>query len=871
MLRTALRALFRRRQLEADLDAELQDHVERDVQARMARGLAEPEARRAALADLGGVVLPREGMRDARLATVFDDIGRDVRFGLRRFRRAPGWAALVVLTIGLGVGATTTMFTVVDGVLLKPLPLYEPQELVTIWQTRPSEGITRDDVAPATFLDFQARARTLTSMSAGNPWGVTMHNPGSNERVDAWKVTDGFFQSLGPQPALGRSLRADDFLPGREPVAILDHGFWQRRFGGDPRVVGQRVNFDGATHTIVGVMPPTFIYPERTNLWLPWVLDSAEQVERFATYIKVFARLAPGASISEAQSEMTTIAAHLEREHPRSNTDVGASVESLTDVIIGDQGPLLWTLLMAAVVLLIVTVVNVASLQLTRLDRQERETGVRLALGARRMAVVRPLLVESLMLCLAGGLVGAALAWGSLRALQALSLVDLVRFAEVTLDWRALLVAAGFATLAGMAIGAVSARRAWGADVGNLSGMRGMAGTHAGTRLRRAAVAGQLALALVLLIGAGLLVRSFREILSQDQGFRTAGTLSFSMWVYDEFPTTPGREAFVRQVIERLQQLPGVDRVGMGSALPLADDITGEEADIIVDGAAVQEGVEQRARGIVVWPGYFETLGTPLRRGRSLSDADGANAERVVLVNEAFVRRFSPDRDPIGRQITVGLMGRPVPRRIVGVVGDTRHARLDGPPEPGVFIPWQQQPLGALTFIVHTSGDPSLVATSVARTVYEVDRRLAIDRLTTLSALLDRELRDRRAMLFLVGAFAAVALLVACVGVFGVMSQAVSERTREIGVRMALGAGPRRIAAQFVREAAWIATGGVIVGVALAALGTQLIVRFLYGTARFDPAALLIAAAVLIVCTLLAALLPTMRASRTPPAVVIQS
>ena len=491
--------------------------------------------------------------------------------------------------------------------------------------------------------------------------------------------------------------------------------------------MGQRVNFDGVTHTIVGVMPPTFIYPERTNLWLPWVLDSTEQVERFATYIKVFARLAPGASISDAQSEMTTIAAHLEREYPRSNTDVGASVESLSDVIIGDQGPLLWTLLMAAVVLLIVTVVNVASLQLTRLDRQERETGVRLALGARRMAVVRPLLVESLMLCLAGGLVGAALAWGSLRTLQALSLVDLVRFAEVTLDWRALLVAAGFSTLAGMAIAAVSARRAWGADVGSLSGMRGTAGTHAGTRLRRAAVAGQLALALVLLIGAGLLVRSFREILSQDQGFSTAGTLSFSMWVYDEFPETPQREAFVRQVIERLQQLPGVDRVGMGSALPLADDITGEEADIIIDGAAVREGVEQRARGIVVWPGYFETLGTPLRRGRPFTAADAANAERVILVNEAFVRRFSPDRDPIGRQITVGLMGRPVPRRIVGVVGDTRHARLDGPPEPGVFIPWQQQPLGALNFIVHTQGDPSLVATSVARTMYEVDRRLAID------------------------------------------------------------------------------------------------------------------------------------------------
>jgi putative ABC transport system permease protein len=442
--------------------------------------------------------------------------------------------------------------------------------------------------------------------------------------------------------------------------------------------------------------------------------------------------------------------------------------------------------------------------------------------------------------------------------------------AEVLVDWRTILVAALLALLQALVLALVSLGRLVRGRETALAGGRTMAGTRASARTRRLAVATQLALSLVLLIGTSLLVRSFMRILSADRGYRTDHVLSFTTWVYDEYPTPPLREQYVRAVLGRLGSFPGVRSVSVGSALPLADEITGETADVVMEGAAVTPGNEPQARGIAIWPSWIETLGIALKSGRVFTQADDARGEPVVLVNEAFVRRFSPDRDPVGRMLAVGLMSRTVPRRIIGVVADTRHARLDGPAEPGVFIPWLQQPVGALTFIVRSDVDPAQILSAVPRAMLDIDSRIGIGRLGTMDALLDQRLRERRFLIVLLGAFASIAVVIACVGVFGVMSQMVAERSREIGVRMALGASPRTIVGQFITEAGWMTAAGLIAGVGVASISTRFITQFLFDVARFDALALGSAVAMLLVFALLAAIAPTLRAARTDPAVVLQ-
>ncbi|MCC6318909.1 MAG: ABC transporter permease [Gemmatimonadaceae bacterium] len=866
----ALRAVVRRRDVGHEIDDEIHDHLERDVAWRLRRGASPGEARRLALADFGGVEATRDSVRDARRITAIDDLRRDLRFAARRLARRPAYTALVVTTIGLGIAACTTVFTVVDGILLKPLPLATPQDIVTLWQTRPSAGVERDDVAPGTFLDWQARARTLSSVGAANPSGVSLRHEGSTEHVDAWQVSDGLFALLGARPLRGRSFEPGDFVPGAEPVVLLDYGFWQRRLGGDPQILGRRLLLDDQPRTVIGVMPASFELPEHTNLWMPWVVTPEQRTDRFAPYLRVFGRLARGATVAEARAELATIARALEGEYPRSNRGVGAAVIGLTDILVGSRRPLLWTLLGAAFSLLLVTVINVGALHLTQLDRQQRETAVRLALGARRAAIVRPLLVEASLIAVLGGAAGAGLAAIGVRAVHVLGPAALPRLVDVVLDWRALGVAITLSLLAAATLAIVSARRTSMSEDHRVPASRGVAGTRRGTQLRRTAVGLQLALSLVLLVGTSLLVRSFIRLMSEDRGYRTDHVMAFSVWVHEEYPGVEARTQYVRDVLDRLGALPGVTSVALGSALPLAQQITGEDADIVMEGASVVPGEEPQARGIAVWPSWFSTLGTPLRRGRPLTVADDARAERVVMVNEAFVKRFSPDRDPIGRVVSVGLMGRAVPTRIVGVVGDTRHARLDGPPEPGVFIPWLQQPIAAITFVVRTSGDPQLIAPAIPRTMFAIDPRVALDRLSTLDELVAHHVRERTFMLVLLGVFGAVSVLVACIGVFGVMNQAVAERRREIAVRMALGAAPGRIVGEFAREATAMAAGGIGAGLVVAAAGTSAITSFLYDVQRFDPLALGAAVVLLASCAFIAALWPAMRASRTPPGAVIQ-
>jgi predicted permease len=864
-----LRALFLRRRLERDLDAELRDHLERDMEHRMARGVAPGEARRLALADLGGLGATRDYVRDVHGISAWDALRRDLRHAARRLVRQPGHALLTVATLALGIGVATAVFTTVDGILLRPLPLRDPDALVTLWQSRPAEGIARDDVAPATFLDWRERLTTVTAVSAGNPYSVSLRTPGATERIGAWQVSSDFFTLVGVAPAVGRTFTREDFEGAGARVALLDHGFWLQRFGGDTAIVGSVVQLDEARVTIIGVMPPAFALPERTSLWLPWIPDEPQRADRYGTYLRVFARLADGATVPTAEHELATALRELETMHPRPYRGVGATVVPLGEVLVGAHRPLLWTLLGAAGVLFLVTLANVAALQLTRVARQRRETAIRTALGAGRAGIARPLALESLLLAALGTAAGWAVAWFGVRLLHTSAPAELPRLAEVALDARAGTSAAGLALIAAATLALIAIGRATMPSFSSLAS-RAVAGSPLARRGRQLAVGVQLAFSLVLLIGTSLLLRSFQQVLSAERGYDTRQLLSYTVWVYDEYPQPQGRMAFASTVIERLRALPGVRDAALGSALPLADQVTGEVADIVMDGTAIAPGEEPQARGLAVWPTYFGVLGIARRAGRLLDARDDASGERVVVVNEAFARRFSPDRDPVGRMVAVGLMGRAVPRRIVGVVADTRHARLDAEPDPAAYIPWLQQPIAAMSFVVRTDAPPASLAPAVTRLMFELDPRLGLGNLATMDALLELRLRERRFLLTLLSVFAGGAILLAAIGVFGVMSQSVVERRREIGVRLALGASPRAIARELSREATRLGVGGLAAGIVLAAVGVRAISGFLYRVAPFDALALVGAIVVLLATTVLAALAPTLRAVRTDPLVVLQ-
>jgi len=775
----------------------------------------------------------------------------------------------VVATIGLGIGAATAVFSAVDGVLLKPLPYANGDELVTLWQTKLAQGITRDDVSPANFYDLRERSTSFGGLAAANPWGVALRSTTSTDHVEAWMVTDDFMSLVGVPPMVGRAFRPEDFQPNAAPVVIVDHGFWQQRLGGDPKIIGSKLTLDGRPVTVIGIMPRGFELPSRGALWLPWSMREDERAERFGTYLKLFARLRPGATLATAQAELDGIARQLEREYTRSNVGVGIVAVPLMDVLVGAQRPLLWMLLGAAGLLLLLTLANVAALHLTRLARQRREASVRAALGASRLRLARPLVAEAVVLASLGGAVGIALGWGGVRVLHALGPQDLPRIGEIGLDARAAGAAFALAVAAAATLAVLSLVRVNGAGNSGVLGVRTVVGSRASMRSRRVAVAAQLALALVLLTGTSLLVNSFLRVLSADRGYRTDHVLSFSTWVYDEYPDGVARHRFVMETLARLATLPGVRSVAAGSALPLADGITGENADVVPEGTTVQVGQEPQARATVVTPGYFATLGMTLRRGRLLVEADDDRGARVIVVNETFARRYFPATDPIGRTVQVGLMGRATPRTVVGVVGDTRHARLDAPPEAALFIPWNQEPLASITFIMRTDVEPGSLAPQVSHAMFALDPRVAVARLSTLDALVDQRLRERRFLLLLLGAFATVAVALACVGVFGVMSQTVVDRAREIGLRMALGAAPGTILSQFVREATGMAVAGVVAGLAVAAVATHGLSRYLYQVTRFDPLSLSVAAGVVILLALLAATLPTVRAARMNPARVL--
>jgi len=789
--------------------------------------------------------------------------------------QSPGFTLVATLTLALGIGATSAIFSVVNAVLLRPLPFAEADRLVQVaalWQ-----GKSVAWLSPQNFLDIETQARSLERLAALDTSGMTLTGHGAAVRLEGAEVSASFFDVLRVRPDLGRGFAAGENEPGRTHVVVLGHKLWQERFGGDPGVVGRDVQIDREPWTVVGVAPAGFSYPEGAEIWRPLTYDELFRTKsRGAWYLNVVARLAPGASLAGAREEMATIAARLAKEYPNQNEGVGGTAIGLREALVGDTRKALLVLLGAVGLVLLVACVNVANLLLARISVREGELALRAALGAGRGRIVRQLLTESLLLALVGGALGALVAGGLVDALLALQPQGVPRLSEVRIDRGVLAFAALTSFATSLVFGTLPAlqmsRRATAQSL--RQGGRGILG---GPRvgLRGALVVGQIALAMVLLAGAGLLIRSFTLLRHVDPGFDARSALSFRFTLPESaYADDAPRVAFHDALAARLAALPGVRAVGGVSGLPLAGGSF--IISFTIDGRPEPPPAQQPSLAVaIVTPGYFEAMGIGIVRGRALAPGDVETAPQVVVLSEAAVRKHFPGEDPIGKHIRLGLgrgPGKPkAGGEVVGVARDVKRQGLGKESAPEIYVAYAQYPVQSMSIVLRTDVPPRSVATAAERALHELDAQLPVSFVLTLEEVVARSISEPRFYTLLLGAFATTALFLAALGLFGVMSYAVAQRTRELAVRLALGARQHELQRMVLREALALGAVGLVLGLGGALLVSRTLTTQLYSVSPNDPATLAAVAGVLLATTVLAGYLPARRATRIDPVVALRA
>jgi predicted permease len=797
-----------------------------------------------------------------------DDLVRDTRHGARALGRSRGFAVAALLTIALGVGATTAVFSVVRGVLLRPLPYHEPDRLVTVWMNNPPQGIEKDITSYPNFAAWRDGGTTLAHVVAVRTRRPTLTGDGAPEEVLGAAVTRGFFEMLGVPPALGRGFRPEECegdAGGR--VVVLSHGLWVRRFGADPGVVGRTVLLDDVPHEVVGVAAAGAAYPPEAQLWTPLTFEGAPELreERGSLWLPVVGRLADGVALGEAQAQMSTVAAHLAEAFPAANEGTGITLEPLADTLLGNVRAPLMILLGSVVLVLLIAAANVANLMLARGMSRTREMAVRLALGARRERLARQVLTESALLGVVGGALGTAVAVAGVRGLIRLAPADLPRLSDVAVDVPVLAFALALALATSLAFGIVPALQAGGPMASGA--LRTGRGSDGGVRrLGAAFVVAQFSVALLLLAGCGLLVRSFANLRSVDPGMRTEGVLSFRVAVPPaRYPDADAVRAFYDGLLPALAALPGAEASalvtgvfktrlpGMSAvALESRPDLDSRDDPVVYDAAT---------------PGFLDVLGMRLVSGRAFRAEDDATAPRVAIVSETFVRRFLPDRDPLGERFTFGNPDAADPEwmTIVGVAADAQRWGIGEPVRPYVFWPMAQIPLRSADVLVRTAGDPTGLVAAVRAAVSGVDPSLPITNVRTLEAALSGFQAERRFLMVLLAVFAGSATALAAVGIYGVTAYVVRRRTREIGIRVAMGASRATVLASVLRQA----LGPVVLGVGAGLLGavglTRLLRSQLFGLEPTDPGTFAAVSLLLVGVGLLATWVPARRAAGVEP------
>ena len=795
---------------------------------------------------------------------------QDLRYGLRVLRTSPGFTLVAVIALALGIGANTAIFSVVNKVLFQPLPYADPDRLMMIRETALPK-FPEFSVAPGNFLDWQKQNTVFSRMAAYNGVAYILVGGSEPERLRANRVTAELFAMLGVKPALGRDFLAEENQEGKGKVAILSHGFWQRRFGGDARIVGQTLTLSGQPYTVVGVMPAGFQFPDAaTELWVPMAFTAQETQNHGGHYIAAIGTLKPGVPVEQAQASLATIAQRLAEQYPDSNAGWSVKVIPMQEYFVRDIKPALLVLLWAVAVVLLIACANVANLLLVRAAARQKEISIRAALGASRGRVVRQLLTESVLLAIVGGVVGLALAYGGLVLLLTLAPEGLPRIKEVAIDKSALGFTFALTMLTGVVFGLVPALQASRPNLNETlkEGGRGGSEGRKRQRLRSTLVVVEIAMALVLLVCAGLLIKSFARLQAINPGFNPKNVLVTGIGLPQaKYKEDNQKLAFYNGLLAGISTLPGVQAAGVTQSLPLAGDYI---LGFYIQGRPpYKPGEGPSTNYYAVSPDYFKAMGIPLLRGRIFNDRDVEGAPRVAIINETMAKRFFADEDPIGKRIHV-TNGPETFREIVGIVGDVRQYGLDRTPPLQTYEPHMQAAFSGMSLVVRTAGDPTNLSAGVRGQVKTIDKDQPVSNIRTMEQIVSSSVADRRFSMLLLGVFAAVALILAAVGIYGVMAYSVSQRTHEIGIRLALGATARDVLRLVVGQGMLLAIVGVIIGLAASFGVTRWISTMLFGVSTTDVAIfsaipLLLAAVALVAC-----LVPARRATKVDPIVALR-
>jgi len=799
---------------------------------------------------------------------------QDIRYAVRKLSRTPGFTTIAAFTLALAIGATTAIFSVIDGVLLKPLPFRDPQRVVRVTNLR--DGNRMVSSVPD-FLDIRAQSKSYASLAALDNQAMNLTGGSEPERISAARVGATFWSLLGVTPQVGRGFAPNEDSQSAARTVVLSDGLWKRRFGGDRRIVGKTIALDGNSFTVIGVAPAGFSFPDRPDVWIPLVFaqDDLNPDGRGAHWMGIMGRLAPNVTVTQATSELVTITRRLEQQYPESNTNMSGAVIPMQEYLVGDVRPALYVMLGAVAFVLLIACANVANLLLVRAASRESEMAVRTALGAGAWRLVRQLVIESVLLAMIGGVFGTLLALWGVDLLLSMAPNGLPRINEVTVNGSVLVFTAGVTAVTGVLFGLFPALHAARANVGGMlkEGMRGSSGGVASRRARNTLVMAEMALAVVLLVGAGLLIRSFSKLLAVDPGFRAERVVTFAIAAPDtKYGQYAQRRELVSNLVERMKRVPGAQGAAVVTGLPLSNIMMRTSAHIV--GTPPERPGERKSTDVAMaTPGYFTTMGIPLVAGRDFTDRDGSGAPVVSIVNQEFVKRYFPNENPIGKRIELGWDqdtastggNMTLGGEIVGVVANVKRRGLSQEVFPETYASYMQPTFSNFSVVVRSTADPSTVMAAIRAQMRELDRDLPLSDLRQLKELVAASVSRPRFYTTILGVFASIALILAAVGIYGVISYAVSLRTRELGIRIALGATGRQVSGLVLQQGVGLAIAGVAVGGAGAYWLTRLLSKLLFGVSATDPLTFVGVAALLTAIAAIASFVPARRAAKVDP------
>ena len=885
MLRRLLkwaRALVMRGRMEREMDAEMRFHLDMLVEENKRRGMTEKQALDAALRDFGGMERHKDKCRDVRRGTIIESFIQDVRFGARILIKNPGYTFIAVLTLALGIGANTAIFSVIYGVIMKPLPYTDEQQLVVLNQQAPLAGVKRLGFSVKEIQDYRERSQTLDAVVEHHTMSFILLGRKEAERVQTGVVSANFFDVLGVRPFLGRTFLPDDEQQGSEAVLVLSYKYWQQSHGGDTGIIGKVFQMNNRPHTVVGVLPPIPQYPDEQDIYMPTSHCPTRSLETFianrnARMMDVFCRVRPGVTVEQAQNDLSLIAAHMQKESPDSypeNRGFAITAASLHDQLTRQARPTFLVLFATAGLVLLLACANVANLSLARLMRREREMAIRAALGAGRGRLIRQLVTESLLVSLVGGAIGLLLAAWVLDMLVGFAAKFTPRASEINIDVSVLLFTLAVSVLTGLAFGLIPA---FSSEKNSMAALKESGGrTSAGTkrqRIRNALIVAQVAISFMLLIGAGLMLRSLVKLQNVNPGFNPDSVLVMRIspnWSKYNQPEQY-RTLFTR-VIEDVKHQPGVLSAALSNNYPLnsAASTNGPSyRSFRIENREIREGeLAPRIVYRVITPDYFQTLRMAMTSGRQFSDADDANATRVAIINPSAAAHRWPDDDPLGKRIKFnddqGWL------TIVGVVGDVRYYGLNQEPADEVYVPHAQDAFTGF-LLVRAASDPMSIAGLMRETIYRIDSEMAVDRVQTLEQVRSESVASPRLTTILLAMFAGLALVITAAGIAGVMALTVSQRTRELGIRLALGASPTSVLRLVMKQGLALVLVGLALGVGGALALTRLMTALLFSTAPTDVVTFFAVGSVLLSVAALACFVPARRVTAIDPMLALRS